>query len=611
MTMNWVVLVWGMVAAACLTLALVHLLAWSQNLRAMAPLAFSIAATSVAACAAFELAMMLTTNPEQFNRLISYGGLTVLGIHAGLVGYVLLDFKTGNFWLGWSSVALRLLASVAAFTTGGSDIYSDVTEVGTIDLLNEQVSVVASAVGSPWAHLSNASSLLWVIFIVDASLRLWRQGGTDNRRRAGVVGGSMVLFLVLAAGLSALQEYQFTAIPYFISLSFLPMIVVIALELGRNLSRVAALAEELRESEASLSLAAELAGVGLWSMDAQGNALWLTERAREIFGFEPGKPPAYDEIRRSWHPDERERLEKIVMEALNSGSDVRADYRVINPDGEIRWVSSRGRPYADQDGKPRQLMGSSVDITVQKHAAEEVLRHDRELAHMSRVSLVGELSGALVHELGQPLGAVLANAETARLLLEADVPDRDELRAILTDIQDDSVRAGQIIHGMRTFLKQQEIEFQPLDVARLFAEVEKLSQPDATQRRTTLTFHAEPGLPSVQGHRVQMQQVILNLILNGLQAMEDCAPDERTLHVAATVNDHGQLDVSVEDRGRGLPADKLDQVFKPFLTTKATGLGMGLSICRRIVQAHGGRIWIENNSDAGATAHVILPLLSE
>jgi two-component system sensor kinase FixL len=253
-------------------------------------------------------------------------------------------------------------------------------------------------------------------------------------------------------------------------------------------------------------------------------------------------------------------------------------------------------------------MGASVDISVRKQAVEEILRHDRELTHMSRVSLVWELSGALVHDLGQPLGAVLANAETARLLLDEVEPNRDELHAILTDIQDDSVRAGQIIHGMRTFLKRQEIEFHPLDIARLFAEVEKLAHPDATLRRIPLTFHTAPGLPRVQGHRVQLQQVILNLILNGLQAMEDCPHDERRLHVAAAFDDGGEIHVSVMDRGRGLPADKLDQVFTPFLTTKSTGLGMGLAICRRIIQAHRGRIWIENNAGVGATAHITLPI---
>ena len=606
--MNWVILVWGMVAAACLTLALVHLLAWTQNHRAKASLAFSVAATSVAACAGFELAMMLSTTPEQLNMDLRLASIALFGLHAGLVAYVCLDFKCGNCWLAGSSVAFRFLSVIVAFTTGGSDIYREITGLGTLDFLGQPVTVVTDAMRNPWVRVNEFSSLLWIAFMVDASVRLWRRGGAENRRRAGVVGGSIILFLLFAAGLASLQDNQIIHIPYFVAISFLPMILVVAFEMGRSLIQVAGLAEDLRKSEAALNLAAESAGAGLWAMDSEGKCLWLTDRSRQLYGLSPSEVPDLDRIREIWHPDDRERLGKTLMESLTTGAELHAEYRVSDGNGGTRWISSRGRRYTGKDGGPGGLMGASVDISAQRQAEEEVLRHDRELAHMSRVSLVGELSGALVHELGQPLGAVLANAETARLLLDVPVPDRDELRAILTDIQDDSVRAGQIIHGMRTFLRQQEIEFQPLDMDRLFAEVEKLANPDATLRRTTLTFHTDPGLPQLNGHRVQIQQVILNLILNGLQAMEDCPPDERTLHVAAAFDDGGQLHVSVKDRGRGLPADKLDQVFTPFLTTKATGLGMGLSICRRIIQAHGGRIWIENNAGAGATAHITLPI---
>ncbi len=608
MTMNWVILVWGMIASACLTLALVHLLAWIKNQRAKASLAFSIAATSVAGCAACELGMMLSTTPQQINDFLGYGGITIVGLNVGLIAYVCLEFGTGNRWLAGSCLALRLLIVVISLFVSGNEVYREVTAVGSIELLGTQVSMVTDAISSPMVHLGTLSTLLWIIFMVDASVRLWRRGGSENHRRAGVVGGSIILFLLLAGGMSALKEYQIIRSPYFISLSFLPIILVIAYELGRSLIRIAALADDLRESEAALSLAAESAGAGLWAIDSEGKCLWLTERARQLYGLSASEVPDLDRIRDIWHPDDREHLEKSLMESLATGTEFREEYRVTDGNGGIRWLSSRGRPYTGENGKPDRLMGASIDISARKQSVEEILRHDRELAHMSRVSLVGELSGALVHDLGQPLGAVLANAETARILLEEAEPDRDELRAILTDIQDDSVRAGQIIHGMRTFLKQQEIEFHPLDMKRLFAEVEKLAHPDAIQRRTTLTFHTAPGLPQVRGHRVQMQQVILNLILNGLQAMEDCPPEERTLHVSAAMDDGGQLHVSVKDRGRGLPAGKLDQVFTPFLTTKDTGLGMGLAICRRIIQAHGGRIWIENNAGVGATAHVTLPL---
>jgi len=611
MTMNWVIFTWGMVSAACLTLALAHLLAWTQNHRAKASLAFSIAATSVAACSALELSMMLDTTPERLNFDLRLAAIAIFGIHAGLVAYVWLDFKSGNIWLAVSSVALRFLSVILGFTTGGSDVYREITELGSLDFLGQSVTVVTGAIRNPWVHVNELSSLLLLAFMVDASVRLWRRGGVENRRRAGVVGGSIILFLVFAAGLASLQDNQIVQMPYFVSISFLPMILVVAWDLGRKLTQIAKLAGSLRESEAALSLAAESAGAGLWAMDSGGQCLWLTDRARQLYGFSSNELPDLDRIREAWHPDDRERIEIALRESLTHGTVLHEEYRVADGEGGLRWLSSRGRTYKGKEGEPDCLMGASIDISAQKHSTEEVLRHNRELAHMSRVSLVGELSGSLVHELGQPLGAVLANAETARLLLDEAVPDRDELSVILTDIQDDSVRAGQIIHGMRTFLKQQEIEFHPLDVGHLLTEVEKLATPDATLRRAKLFLNVAGGLPQISGHRVQMQQVVLNLILNGLQSMEDCPAEERTLQIAAALNNSSQLHVSVKDCGRGIPSDKLDQVFTPFLTTSANGLGMGLSICRRIIQAHGGSIWIENNEGSGATAHIDLPVLEE
>lgn len=613
MEMNWVILVWGMVAAACLTLALVHLLAWIRNHRAKSSLAFSLAATSVAACAGFELSMMLSPTPEQLNMDLRLASIAIFGMQAGLIAYVWLEFKCGNRWLAASSLVCRFLSVIVAFTTGGSGIYREITRLGTLDVLGQPVTVVTGAIRNPWVRVDEFSSLLWIAFMVDASIRLWRRGGEENRRRAGVVGGSIILFLLLAAGLASLQDNQIIHLPYFVAISFLPMILVVAFELGRNLNRVAGLADDLRKSEAALSLAAESAGAGLWAINSEGKYSWLTERARQLYGLSAKELPDLDRIRDTRHPDDRKRVENSLMEALASGTKFQEEYRVFDAKGGTRWISSRGCRYTGDGGEPHRMMGASIDITSQKIAMEELLRHDRELAHMSRVSLVGELSGALIHDLGQPLGAVLANAETARLLLDMPEPDRDEMRAILADILDDSVRAGQIIHGMRTLLKKQEIQYQSLDMVRLFAEVEKLAQPDATLRGTTLIFQTTPGLPQVQGHRVQMQQVILNLILNGLQAMEERLPERNVLEVAADSEEGKVLHITVKDSGRGIPADKLEQVFTPFLTTKTTGLGMGLSICRRIIQSHGGRIWIENNtgSCAGATAHITLPIPEE
>ncbi len=366
----------------------------------------------------------------------------------------------------------------------------------------------------------------------------------------------------------------------------------------------------LRKSEETVQLAADSAGTGLWSANPAGGKMWLTERTRLLFGFAPDETPNWDRLRGAIHPDDRASVERAVAESIATGRPFYAEFRVGDGNGSARWILSRGHPHLERNGKPDTLMGASVDITERKRAEEERRRHAEELIHLSRVNLAGELSGSIVHEISQPLGAILANTETAELHCAQTAPDMAEVLAILADIRHDSLRAGEIVHGMRTFLRRHPMELQPLDLRTLLAEVDKLAGADAALRQTKLEFQTSSELPTIRGHRRQLQQVLLNLILNGLQAMEECPVEERRVLVTTDSAPEDKVAISVVDRGHGIPPDKLDQVFTPFLTTKVAGLGLGLSICRRIIEAHGGSISIANNHERGATVRFVLPTLT-
>jgi len=229
-----------------------------------------------------------------------------------------------------------------------------------------------------------------------------------------------------------------------------------------------------------------------------------------------------------------------------------------------------------------------------------------ELAHVGRVAVMGELASSLAHELNQPLGAILRNAEAAELFLEAPSPDLAEVRAILEDIRADDQRAGAVVDRMRAMMKRRPIEFALVDVNELAANVLSLVRSDADTRKVRITFEAAPAVPLVKGDRVQLQQVLLNLLVNAMEAVTDSAPPAR--QVAVCVQAAGtQILVAVRDAGRGIPADQLTRIFEPFFTTKPNGLGMGLAICSRILEAHAGRLWAENNPDRGATFRFTLP----
>jgi two-component system sensor kinase FixL len=221
---------------------------------------------------------------------------------------------------------------------------------------------------------------------------------------------------------------------------------------------------------------------------------------------------------------------------------------------------------------------------------------------------MGELTASVAHELNQPLGAILSNAEAAELLLAADPPALGEVRAIVADIIRDDRRAGEVIRRMRGFLRKSELESEPQDLNALIGNVARLLAPEAHMRRVAVSLDLDPHLPPVRGDLVHLQQVVLNLMLNGMEAMGQVPPAERSLVVRTERAGAQTAEVAVEDRGAGIQADRLPRIFDPFYTTKPGGMGMGLSIVRSIVEAHGGRVWAENNPQRGATVRFTIPL---
>ena len=242
-----------------------------------------------------------------------------------------------------------------------------------------------------------------------------------------------------------------------------------------------------------------------------------------------------------------------------------------------------------------------------RKAEAEILNQRTELAHVTRVSTMGQLTSALAHELNQPLGAILRNTEAAEILLQNEKPDLEEIRAILADIHKDDQRAGNVIERMRSLLKRRSLELKSFDLNELLAETITLAQSDATSRQVNLILQMPAVPPTVRGDRVHLQQVLLNLILNGMDAMADAAKFQRQLTVRAEMAKDGNVEIAVSDCGSGISPDKLKHLFEPFFTTKANGMGMGLAISQTIIEAHGGKIRGENNATRGAVFKFTLP----
>jgi two-component system, LuxR family, sensor kinase FixL len=252
------------------------------------------------------------------------------------------------------------------------------------------------------------------------------------------------------------------------------------------------------------------------------------------------------------------------------------------------------------------VLVSVVDISERKKVEQATARQRDDFAHLSRVAMLGELSGSLAHELNQPLTAILSNAQAAQRFLAQSPPRIDKLAEILTDIVKSDHRAEAVIQRLRSLLRKEDSQRHPLDINEVVEESMHLMRSDLLSRQVAVSTDLADALPAVNGDRNQLQQVLLNFVINGCDAMGGQQADRR-LVVRTHSTPHGSVEVSVADQGAGIPLPDLDRIFEPFVTTKSNGLGLGLSICRSIVEAHGGRLWATNNADRGATLHCELP----
>jgi signal transduction histidine kinase/integral membrane sensor domain MASE1 len=368
--------------------------------------------------------------------------------------------------------------------------------------------------------------------------------------------------------------------------------------------------EALRVSEERMSLAVESARLALWDWDVANDRVWMTEEGRKFFGFEPGEPLHYANLAGRVHPDDSAGRAASIHQALETGGSYEAEYRVILPDGSVRWIAARGRrPSPTVNDAPPRIIGVSMDITRQKQADSETQLQREQLAHLSRAATLSALSGSLAHELSQPLGSILSNAQAGQRFMSQDAPDLDELRAIFADIVSADCRAGEIIERLRTMLRRGEVALQPVSVNESLEELLRLTRSDLIARGVSVSNLTTGDLPAAMTDRVQLQQVLLNLIVNACDAMESNPPEDRNLTLTTFIAQN-EVRIGVLDCGVGLP-DDVETLFQPFHTTKYGGLGMGLSICRTLVTSHGGRLWAERRSERGAAFYVALPLAKQ
>ena len=363
--------------------------------------------------------------------------------------------------------------------------------------------------------------------------------------------------------------------------------------------------EQLRRSEAYLAEAQRLTHTGSWALNvATGEPTHYSEQNSRLFGFgRAGRIPSMQEFRERVHPEDRDRTREAFYRAVAERTDYEADYRAVLPDGTIKHLHTIGHPVFNAAGDLVEYMGTSVDVTERRQAEDAVLKAQAELAHIARVSTMGEMAASIAHEVDQPLSGVVINANACLRFLTGAAPNLAEVRDGLQAIARDGRRASDVIGRIRALARRAATEKEPLDLDEVIREVVALAEGEARRTGATLRTELAGDLPPVLGDRVQLQQVVLNLLLNGLEAMHGVVGRPRELVIRTQREASDRVRVAVQDSGSGIDPQLVPRLFEAFYTTKRDGLGMGLSISRSIVEQHGGRLWAEPNDGPGTTFH--------
>ncbi len=389
-------------------------------------------------------------------------------------------------------------------------------------------------------------------------------------------------------------------------------------EIGRRLGDALTtllMFRNLRESETRLEEAQRVAQIGYWDRDLDTDRITWSDEAYRIFGLAPQERKiTYAALPELIHPEDRAIVIRAIAEALRSGPRYDVEYRVVRPNGEARIVHSRGDVTRDESGRSRRMFGTVQDMTERRRAEEELRASERryreaqmELAHINRVTTMGQLTASIAHEVNQPIAAGVTNAHAALRWLGARPPDLEEARRALTRTVKDGNRAGDVIDRIRAVIQKVPTRHDPVDINETIVEVIALTRSEIQRNGVSLRTEFVKGLPLIQGDRIQLQQVILNFFVNAIEAMSGLSDESRELLISTEEDGSDGVLVAVRDSGPGLPPESLERLFDAFHTTKPSGMGMGLSICRSIIEAHGGRVWAGANAPKGAVFQFTLP----
>jgi signal transduction histidine kinase len=524
----------------------------------------------------------------------------------------LVDWRYDDFWQTWRTrvfsnalAALTLVPLIVIWWRGGIKSLWQSTFTGTYEAAALLMGICA--VSAVVFQRSYGPGEFAMFLYVPLPFLLWaavRHGVAGVNFCAAVMAFFAITGVLVGRGPAAAGGPESAALTV---QTFLIISESSLMLLAASLAELRGSRRDLARQRERLSLALHAAEMGTWDWDiAQDVVTWRSAQGPEG-SYAPPRGGSRARLLSLVHEADRRRVVRALDRAMKERGSGEVECRFRDGHGNYRWITGRGRILSDDKGKARRMIGVFIDTTDRKQREMQNQAQLTQLTYLSRVSILGELAGAIAHELNQPLTAILLNAQAGLRGMKDSPENLTEINEILQDIVSSDQHAGEVIRRLRALFLRGAIEQQPVDVNQCIEQVLRLEHPDLVVHQVVTDLQLDPDLPPVLGDQVQLQQVLLNLIVNARDAMVENGPHDRTLGITSSFSD-GLVQVEIRDSGHGI--QDIERIFDPFVSTKRHGIGIGLSICRTIIAAHGGRLLASNNANRGATFCLSIPAAS-
>jgi PAS domain S-box-containing protein len=602
--MSLLTVIWSMCSAASLMLAMIHLIIWLQDGRKALYLLIAIASFSASAIALIDLFLLGSESVEQYLQLTVWSNFSIFLLLVSLVWFIDQYFGPSKRWLAVLITFLWAIGILVNFTLPGSLTFIEITELRSFYTSWGEAYIMGSGEINPWKYIVDIASLLFLLYIFDASRQLWKTGRHD---RASVVGGSLIFFIAVGGIHTPLVDAGIIQTPYMVPFAFLAIVIAMSYELVTDVVEAGHLAREIKINEKRWRSLMESIQLAVVELDTKGFICYANPFFEQFIGLDAASLKNRRIVSLLTSQDAR-KMEQRLREIPETGINAHSEWHMINADGkkvEMTWAAVKR---FDKKGNYTGIIGVGNDITQEIRTQRSLESSQREIERLTRANLLGELVSTLAHELNQPLTAILSNAQAARRFLATDTLEPGELVEILDDIVEDDKRASDVLQGLRAMLQKGNLKRELLGIDKVIEKSIRIIQSELDTKNTRVETDFEALPTQVHVSEVEMQQVFINLLLNATQSMQGLPDEKRKILVSVSRNNEFAV-IKLTDNGQGIDPINLARVFDPFFSLKPDGFGMGLAISKRIIEAHHGKIDVENRQDGGALFTIRLPLV--